>query len=81
MFGKTALENMPCSVWIPILIKIQAGSMKYCQFKKPGEHELLNWLYKMDERLKNKRSLNNTPRVKCGRISAYSPTVFNLAFL
>ena len=31
--------------------------------------------------LKDKRSLNSAPRVKCGKISACFPTVFNPAFL
>jgi hypothetical protein len=31
---KTALENMPCSAWIPLHLRIQANGMKFIHFMK-----------------------------------------------
>jgi hypothetical protein len=44
---------------------------------KPGDNGFCSGFDKMQDYLKDRRSLNSAPRVKCGKISACFPTVFS----
>jgi len=82
MVGLNSTSNTPCSAWIPLQLRNQANGMIWIRFLKPGsEQGFWNGLDEMPDGLGDWGSLNSAPRVKCGRISAYFPTVFRPALL